>query len=64
MARASWRERIATAKAERIAASRVRVLRAVFELKQARKVADARRLFFASIIYLPLIWILMIADRV
>ena len=29
-----------------------------------RKVADARRLFFASIIYLPLIWILMIADRV
>jgi protoheme IX farnesyltransferase len=28
-----------------------------------RNVADARRLFFASILYLPLIWILMIADR-
>ena len=24
---------------------------------------DARRLFFASIIYLPLLWILMIVDR-
>ena len=24
---------------------------------------DARRLFFASIIYLPILWILMIADR-
>jgi heme o synthase len=31
---------------------------------QTRAVADARRLFFASIIYLPLIWILMIAGRV
>jgi protoheme IX farnesyltransferase len=29
-----------------------------------RDVAAARRLFFASIIYLPLVWILMIADRV
>ena len=28
-----------------------------------RSVSDARRLFFGSIIYLPLIWILMIADR-
>jgi protoheme IX farnesyltransferase len=28
-----------------------------------RAVADARRLFFGSIIYLPLLWILMIADR-
>jgi len=29
----------------------------------SRAVADARRLFFGSILYLPLIWILMIADR-
>ena len=29
-----------------------------------RDVKDARRLFFASIIYLPLVWIFMIADRV
>ncbi len=29
-----------------------------------RAVLDARRLFFASIIYLPLLWMLMIADRV
>lgn len=28
-----------------------------------RSVRDARRVFFGSIIYLPLIWILMIADR-
>jgi protoheme IX farnesyltransferase len=28
-----------------------------------RAVLDARRLFFASIIYLPLLWMLMIADR-
>jgi protoheme IX farnesyltransferase len=28
-----------------------------------RAVADARRLFFASIVYLSLLWILMIADR-
>lgn len=31
---------------------------------QTREVADARRLFFGSILYLPLVWILMIADRV
>ena len=31
---------------------------------RTREVADARRVFFASIIYLPLIWILMIADKV
>jgi len=31
---------------------------------RTRTVRDARRLFFSSIIYLPLIWILMIADRV
>ncbi|MFL6280202.1 MAG: heme o synthase, partial [Vicinamibacterales bacterium] len=30
---------------------------------RTRAVGDARRLFFASIIYLPLIWILMIAGR-
>lgn len=29
-----------------------------------RAAADARRLFFGSILYLPLLWILMIADRV
>jgi heme o synthase len=29
-----------------------------------RSIPDARRLFFGSIIYLPLLWILMIADRV
>jgi protoheme IX farnesyltransferase len=29
-----------------------------------RSVPDARRLFFGSIIYLPLLWILMIADRI
>jgi protoheme IX farnesyltransferase len=28
-----------------------------------RTVQDARRLFFTSITYLPLLWILMIADR-
>jgi len=30
----------------------------------SRSIPDARRLFFGSIIYLPLLWILMIADRV
>lgn len=30
----------------------------------SRADADARRLFFGSILYLPLLWILMIADRV
>jgi protoheme IX farnesyltransferase len=29
----------------------------------SRTVADARRLFFGSIVYLPLLWMLMIADR-
>ncbi len=29
-----------------------------------RAMIDARRLFFGSIIYLPLLWILMVADRV
>jgi protoheme IX farnesyltransferase len=29
-----------------------------------RSMGDARRLFFGSILYLPLLWILMIADRV
>ena len=33
-----------------------------FALSRSRN--DARRLFFGSIIYLPLLWILMIADRV
>jgi heme o synthase len=28
-----------------------------------RAVRDARRLFFTSIIYLPILWVLMIADR-
>jgi heme o synthase len=31
---------------------------------RTRSVADARRLFFGSIIYLPILWILMIAGRV
>ena len=31
---------------------------------RTRAVADARRLFFGSIIYLPILWILMIAGRV
>ena len=30
----------------------------------SRSIADARRLFFGSIIYLPALWMLMIADRV
>lgn len=29
----------------------------------SRSIPDARRLFFGSIIYLPLLWVLMIADR-
>ena len=29
-----------------------------------RTTKDARRLFFASILYLPLLWILMVFDRV
>ena len=31
---------------------------------RTRAVPDARRLFFGSIIYLPILWILMIAGRV
>jgi protoheme IX farnesyltransferase len=31
---------------------------------RTRAVPDARRLFFGSIIYLPLLWMFMIADRV
>ena len=31
---------------------------------RTRSVADARRVFFGSIVYLPLLWILMIANRV
>jgi protoheme IX farnesyltransferase len=31
---------------------------------QSRSSADARRLFFGSITYLPLLWMLMIADRI
>jgi heme o synthase len=30
---------------------------------RTRAIPDARRLFFGSIIYLPLLWILMIAGR-
>jgi protoheme IX farnesyltransferase len=30
---------------------------------RTRTVADARRLFFGSIVYLPLLWILLIADK-
>jgi heme O synthase-like polyprenyltransferase len=29
-----------------------------------RAVRDARRLFFTSIIYLPVLWALMIVDRI
>jgi protoheme IX farnesyltransferase len=34
-----------------------------FAFARSRSVQDARRVFFASIIYLPLLWILMIADK-
>jgi protoheme IX farnesyltransferase len=34
-----------------------------FAFARSRSVRDARRVFFASIIYLPLLWILMIADK-
>ena len=33
------------------------------KFRMTRSIKDARRLFFGSIIYLPLLWILMIADR-
>ena len=34
-----------------------------FRFAMTRSVRDARRLFFTSISYLPILWILMIADR-
>ena len=34
-----------------------------FRFALTRSIPDARRLFFGSIIYLPLLWIVMIADR-
>ncbi len=34
-----------------------------FTFARTRSVRDARRVFFASIIYLPLLWILMIVDK-
>ena len=34
-----------------------------FTFARSRSMQDARRVFFASIIYLPLLWILMIADK-
>jgi protoheme IX farnesyltransferase len=34
------------------------------QFARSRSVRDARRLFFGSIIYLPLLWILMIANKV
>jgi protoheme IX farnesyltransferase len=34
------------------------------QFARTRAVADARRLFFSSIVYLPLIWVLMIVDRI
>jgi len=33
------------------------------QFARTRSIADARRLFFGSIIYLPLLWMLMIGDR-
>jgi protoheme IX farnesyltransferase len=35
-----------------------------FRFVRTRDVRDARTLFFGSIIYLPLVWILMIADKI
>jgi heme o synthase len=35
-----------------------------FRFARTRSIPDARRLFFASIAYLPVLWILMIANRV
>jgi protoheme IX farnesyltransferase len=35
-----------------------------FKFALTRSIPDARRLFFGSITYLPLLWIVMIADRV
>jgi heme O synthase-like polyprenyltransferase len=31
---------------------------------RSRSAADARRVFFGSIVYLPVLWILMIVNRV
>jgi heme O synthase-like polyprenyltransferase len=38
-------------------------LAASLRFAMTRTVRDARRLFFASIIYLPILWALMIVDR-
>ena len=38
-------------------------LGATLRFAMTRAVSDARRLFFASIIYLPILWALMIVDR-
>jgi protoheme IX farnesyltransferase len=35
-----------------------------FKFARTRAVSDARRLFFGSIVYLPLLWILMIANKI
>ena len=35
-----------------------------FRFARTRAVSDARRLFFGSILYLPLLWILMIANKI
>ena len=34
-----------------------------FQFARSRVAADARRVFFGSILYLPLLWILMIANN-
>ena len=39
------------------------VLRRMKEEPRTRTIPDARRLFFGSIIYLPVLWIMMIAGR-
>jgi protoheme IX farnesyltransferase len=39
-------------------------LGAAVQFAMTRALSDARRLFFASILYLPLLWIVMIFDRV
>jgi heme O synthase-like polyprenyltransferase len=33
------------------------------QFARTRSVADARRVFFGSILYLPVLWVLMIAGR-
>jgi protoheme IX farnesyltransferase len=42
----------------------VMFLALTLKFARTRAVADARRLFFSSIIYLPLLWVLMIVFRV